>query len=100
MLVILHNRPSIWNRHTFRTSRGGFRPNSTPAELLLPATCVLASSSVALSTLQLLGRIAQNEINISKPPDESDDEFPWMIATAVSWIPGFNWLVRDAVIDC
>jgi hypothetical protein len=72
------------------------RVHFSVGELLLPASCVAGAAGVTLSTLELLSKVAERSpdrrLDIDKV--DEDDEFSWTVVTAVSFIPGFNWLVR------
>ena len=65
------------------------------SELLLPASCVAGASCVSLSALDLLSKVTEKspEQRLEVDKADEDDEFSWTVATAVSFIPGFNWLV-------
>lgn len=71
------------------------RVHTSLAELLLPASCVAGATGVTLSTLELLSKVAEKSpaqrLEVDKV--DEDDEFSWTVVTAVSFIPGFNWLV-------
>jgi hypothetical protein len=72
------------------------RVHFSVAELLLPASCVAGAAGLTLSGLDLLSKVAEKspEQRLEVDKVDEDDEFSWTVVTAVSLIPGFNWLVR------
>jgi hypothetical protein len=55
-------------------------------------SAILACGGIALSSLNLLHKVAQlpdGDMN------ETDTDLVWTIASTVSFIPVFNWLVRN-----
>ena len=73
-----------------------FRTQALIGDVLLPVSCAAGAAGVGLSTLELLGKVAdtppEKRLDIQKV--DEDDEFSWNVSTAVSFIPGFNWMVR------
>ena len=67
----------------------------TLAEVLLPASCVAGATCVTLSSLDLLSKVAEKspEQRLEEGKVDEDDEFSWTVVSAISFIPGFNWLV-------
>lgn len=87
-----------WTRLSERQLSSRFAHLRTQAligAVILPVSCAAGAAGVGLSTLELLGKVAdtppEKRLDIQKV--DEDDEFSWNVSTAVSFIPGFNWMV-------
>ena len=69
-------------------------------DIVVTTTSVVASVSFALSSLQLLNTVARLPVNAEQSLDNEtdldndEDAFVWSVATVVSLIPVFNFMVR------
>lgn len=64
-------------------------------DVVVTGTAALASGSFVLSSLQLLNTIAQLPTETTKDiaAGDDDDAFVWSVATVLSLIPVFNFMV-------